>query len=210
MTWNRLLTWLLTVLASWAMSPPVGAHGGVVAGEDVCVIEIGVYRAHFTIYQPESRGSEEFCEDIPEVERSVFVMEYLHDSMRDVPVDFRIIPDVLGRTLYASADDLPQIPDLEAITAFYQPPITRPEGSFMIQHDFAAAGWYTGIVTARHPTLDKTYTAVFGFHVGERGWGFWPWVVLGVLAVQLQYWISSGGLARWRARRAAVAAEERA
>ena len=52
---------LLIALAG--ISGNSSAHGGVVAEEDLCVIEIGVYRAHFTIYQPESRASEEFCED---------------------------------------------------------------------------------------------------------------------------------------------------
>jgi hypothetical protein len=87
------------------------------------------------------------------------------------------------------------------VTVFYQPPTVRPEASFMAAHEFAEEGWYTGIVTAGHPTLDRTYTAVFGFHVGRRGWGFWPWVILGLLAVQLQYWIATGGLARWKRRR---------
>ena len=192
----------LSILFDLALPMVAQAHGGVVAGEDECIIEVGVYRAHFTIYQPESRAAEEFCEEVPEVEKSIFVMEYLHDSMREVPVDFRIIPDVLGRTIYAAPEDLENIEDIDAITAFYQPPVTRPEGSFMVQHDFLEPGWYTGIVTAEHPTLDRRYTAVFGFHVGRQGWGFWPWVILGLLAVQLQYWIGSGGFARWRARRA--------
>jgi hypothetical protein len=80
----------------------VGAHGGVVFDEDLCVIEIGLFKAHFTIYQPESRASEEFCEDVPDVSNSVFVMDYMHDSLREVPVDFRIIKDVQNRTLYAA------------------------------------------------------------------------------------------------------------
>jgi len=84
----------------------------------------------------------------------------------------------------------------------------RPEASFMSAHEFGEEGWYTGIVTAGHPTLDKTYTAVFGFHVGDTGWGFWPWVILGLLAVQLQYWIATGGLKRWRETRREMATNE--
>ncbi|MGH8611343.1 MAG: hypothetical protein ACREYF_04640 [Gammaproteobacteria bacterium] len=41
------------------------AHGGVSIEEDKCVLKIGTFLMHFTGYQPESRGSEEFCEDIP-------------------------------------------------------------------------------------------------------------------------------------------------
>lgn len=178
---------------------PAAAHGGVVADEDSCIIEIGVYRAHFTIYQPETRASEEFCEDIPDVAPAVFVMDYLHDSLSQVPVDFRIIRDVLDRTIYASPEDLRRIPDLEAVSVFYQRPRVMPGASFTVEHQFEEEGWYIGIVTAPHPTLDRSYEAVFGFHVGGQGWGFWPWVVLGLLAVQLQYWLASGGWRRWRA-----------
>ena len=31
------------------------AHGGVFLEEDVCVIEVGFFRAHFTIYQPQTQ-----------------------------------------------------------------------------------------------------------------------------------------------------------
>lgn len=192
--------WLVVLAAG--LAPAIAlAHGGVVAEDDLCLIEIGVYNAHFTIYQPQARGSEEFCEELPEIGESLFVMDYLHDTMHEVPVDLRIIRDVLDRTIYASPADLARIPDLDAVTEFYQPPVVRRDGSFQAMHEFREPGWYVGIVTAPHPRLDREYTAVFGFHVGPRGWGFWPWVVLGLLAVQLQYWLASGGFARWRAAR---------
>jgi hypothetical protein len=73
---------------------------------------------------------------------------------------------------------------------------------------FDEPGWYVGIVTAPHPRLDRVYTAVFGFHVGPRGWGFWPWVILGLLAVQLQYWLAGGGFDRWRAARKQESGDE--
>lgn len=190
-------------LLAWAWPMTGTPHGGVVAAEDRCIIEIGVYTAHFTVYQPQTRASEEFCEDLPDRGETLFVMDYLHPSLREVPVDLRIIRDVLGRTLYAAPEDLRQIDDLEAATVFYQRPVVRPDGSFQATHQFDQNGWYVGIVTAPHPSLDREYTAVFGFHVGTRGWGFWPWVLLGLFAVQLQYWLASGGLARWRAVRRA-------
>ena len=192
--WLAMAVMLLTV-----MDAP--AHGGVVAEEDLCVIEIGVFRAHFTIYQPATRASKEFCEDVPDVAETVFVLDYLHDSLREVPVDLRIIRDVMNRTLYADWDDVQGIGNLEAATVFYQPPVVRPGASFTVNYQFTEKGWYTGIVSARHPTLDKTYHAVFGFHVGGLGWGYWPWLILIVIGVQTHYWVSSGGFKRWRAGR---------
>jgi hypothetical protein len=179
----------------------VGAHGGVVFDEDLCVIEIGLFKAHFTIYQPESRASEEFCEDVPDVSNSVFVMDYMHDSLREVPVDFRIIKDVQNRTLYADWDHIQSIPDLDAVTVYYHPPETRENASFTAEYSFEEKGWYTGIVTTRHPTLDKKYQAVFGFHVGGQGIGYWPWFLLLIALAQAGFWVMNGGLGRWRSRR---------
>ena len=178
-------------------------HGGVVAEEDMCIIEIGVFRAHFTIYQPNTRASEEFCEEVPDISDAVFVLDYMHDSLREVPVDFRIIRDVNERTLYASWEDIEQIADLDAATVFYQPAGVYPDGSMSVEHGFDEKGWYIGIVTTRHPTLDKRYQAVFGFHVGNRGPGYWPLMILLLLGVQAHYWASSGGYARWQAARRA-------
>jgi hypothetical protein len=177
------------------------AHGGVVAEEDMCVIEIGVYRAHFTVYQPETRASSEFCEDIPDVGEAVFVLDYMHDSLDEVPVDFRIIRDVNGRTIYASWEDIENMDDLQGATVFYLPPQVNAGASLSAQHVFAEKGWYTGIVTALHPTRDQTYQAVFGFHVGRKDLGVWPLMILIMLAIQGHYWVSSGGYKRWRAGR---------
>ena len=147
------------------------AHGGVVAEEDICIIEIGIFRAHFTVYQPQTRASKEFCEDIPDVGEAVFVLDYLHDSLREVPVDFRIIRDVKERTIYASWEDILDMGDLESATVFYQPAQVREDAFFSAEHVFSERGWYTGIVTTRHPTRDQAYQAVFGFHVGRKDFG---------------------------------------
>lgn len=184
-----LLTFLPTLLP---------AHGGVVAEEDLCIIQIGFFRAHFTVYQPENSGGEEFCEDIPDVEQTIFVLDYMHNSLKQVPVDFRIIKDVQKRTLYASWEDIQKIDDLDAATVFYQPPAVKPDGSFQVEHTFLESGWYTGIVTTRHPTLDKKYQAVFGFYVGGRGLGYWWWLILIAIFGQSIYWIANGGLTRLR------------
>jgi len=177
------------------------AHGGVVAEDDLCVIEIGIFRAHFTVYQPETRASKEFCEDIPDVGQAVFVLDYMHDSLKEVPVDFRIIRDVNERTTYASWEDIEGMDDLESATVFYQPAGIYADASLTVEHTFTEKGWYTGIVTTRHPTRDLAYQAVFGFHVGRKNIGVWPFMVLIILAIQAQYWVSGGGLKRWKEKR---------
>ncbi|MDP1930077.1 MAG: hypothetical protein Q8L60_01310 [Gammaproteobacteria bacterium] len=181
--------------------PRVYAHGGVAYEDDRCIINIGFLTAHFTIYQPAQRGNKEFCEDIPEVSDTVFVMEYLHNFLREMPLDFRIIRDEEDFGIYARWEDVQTIEDLDAVTVFYQPPVIRAEGQFTVNHRFDAKDTYIGIVTAQHPDDDRVYHAVFYFQVGGPDYGTLPWFF--ALAVLLQgiYWVSSGGYSRWRAAR---------
>jgi hypothetical protein len=172
------------------------AHGGVVLEEDVCVIKMGFLSAHFTIYQPETRASEEFCEDVPDVTETVFVMEYLHSSLRDMPLDFRIIRDVTDIGIYARWEDVAAIEDLESATVFYEPPRIRREATFTVEHRFDEPGWYIGIVTTHNPETDRKYQTVFPFEVGAN-WGYLPLFVLLGVAAQIGYFVFSGTAGRW-------------
>ena len=97
-------------------------HGGVAFQEDQCVITVDFMQAHFTVFQPETRNSEEFCEDIPDVSGSLFVMEYLHELLQEMSVDFRIIKDINNVGRFADWNDIQDIEDLESATVYYQAP----------------------------------------------------------------------------------------
>lgn len=186
---------MLIAMVVLLCAPAVYPHGGVVMEEDVCLINIGPMRAHFTVYQPQTRGSDEFCEDIPDLGEALFVMEYLHDTLKQVPLEFRIVRDVNNRTRYASWEDIRAMDDLQAATVYYQSPRVHPGGSMRLSHEFDEKGWYIGVVSTRHPTLDRAYNAVFGFHVGGRGLGYWPLFLLLAALVQVHFWLSNRG---WR------------
>ena len=200
------LTTIVTLLAAgWLglSSAPAGAHGGVVLEEDICVIKMGFLSAHFTIYQPETRASEEFCEDIPDVTQTVFVMEYLHASLREMPLDFRIIRDVTGVGVFARWEDVAAVDDLDAATVFYEPAAVRDDAVFTVEHRFDEPGWYIGIVTTTYPDTGRTYETVFPFEVGTN-WGLLPLFLLIGLGAQAAYLVFTGTAARWwtRARNA--------
>ena len=89
-------------------------------------------------------------------------------------------------------------------TVFYQPPLTRADGVFLVNHAFGETGNYIGIVTAAHPDMNKTYTAVFPFRVGFGGWGYAPWFIGLAVFLQLNYWLMAGGYTRWKDKRAAA------
>jgi len=196
----RLLAALILGNLSLLWIPQVAAHGGVVYGEDQCLININFLQAHFTVFQPETRDNEEFCESIPDVTRSVFVMEYLHDLLSQMEIDFRIIEDVNGLGRYADWDDVQAIEDLDAVTVFYDPPRVESGGYYRSSYDFEKKGMYIGIVTATHPTEARDYNAVFYFQVGRADLGTVPLFVLMLIVLQLGYLWSTGGFAKLKQR----------
>ncbi len=191
----------MLLLTGLGVSNTARAHGGVAFEDDLCVINIDFLQAHFTVFQPQASESEEFCEDLPAVTDSVFVMEYLHFLLNEMYIDFRIIRDVneLGR--FARWEDVQAMGDLEDITVFYQQPQIEPGGYYRASHEFTEAGTYIGIVTAQHPTEDRNYNAVFYFRVGGPDLGTIPLFIALIIVLQLGYWFSTGGLTRWREQR---------
>lgn len=161
----------------------VGAAGGVIGEAGSCMIKIGFYTAHFTIYQPETNGNEEFCEDLPDVGQTLFVLDYLHDSLREVPVDFRILRDATQRGQFTKWQDIQTIDDLEAQTVFYQQGGIHAAGQLTIEHTFDTSGWYIGVVTAPHPTTGEMYHSVFPFQVDGTFFDFWT--VVGILLLSV-------------------------
>jgi len=188
-----------------SLAPDVRAHGGVVEEDDLCVIKVNYLRAHFKIYQPLAAGLEQYCEDLPVASESIFVMEYQHDSLSEMEVDFRIIRDVTGKGRFARIEDVDAIPDLEGATVYYRAPVIEPD-VYTVNYTFAEEGEFIGIVSATQLQTGKVYAAVFPFEVGYTGLGYWPFIIGLVLSIQFQYLLMSGRLRRWFTNRQAAAA----
>ena len=145
---------------------------------DICIIRIDFYSAHFTAYQPQSSGNQQFCQDLPDTGETIFVLDYLHQSLKDVPVAFRVIRDVTGQGNYVKLKHVEDIEDIEQHTVFYQPGIVQADASLKIEMDLKEKGRYIGVVSAGHPLNDNIYTAVFPFEVGRSSMGYLPVIVL--------------------------------
>ena len=193
----RSVNFLLSCLLFFLYAPSLLAHGSVVAEGDLCLIKIGFYTSHFKIFQPLATKEKEFCEDIPASGESIFVMEYRHQELANVPIEFRVIKNITGRGRFAKLEDVQAIKDIEEITVFHHPPKIESQ-VFTVLHNFAEKGNFLGIVTVKHPQTDQYYSAVFPFSVGVNSWGMIPLFVGLALLVQLSYWASSGGFGRWR------------
>ena len=163
----------------------VAAHGSIIAGEDICELEIGYLKAHFKVYLPRTHQRKEFCEDLPAVTESLFIMEYGNEQLSSMMIDFRIIRDVTGLEKFVREEHIAGIDDLESATVFYQPPSIEPD-VYSVVVNFMAPGWYVGIVTASLD--DAVYTAVFPFEAGFTGVGYWPYFAALIAAFLLFVW----------------------
>lgn len=145
---------LLTVLLATSVmfTSQVQAHGGLALADDMCVLTVGPYRMHFTGYQPLSQ-EEEFCEDIPEVGKTVIALDYIQEELRPLKTEVRIIRDTGSEA------------DLDAITVFHLPPKVYPSASITVEHVFPEKGKFVGLVTVTGGAQD--YVSRFPFSVGE-------------------------------------------
>jgi hypothetical protein len=145
---------LLTVLLATSVmfTSQVQAHGGLALADDMCVLTVGPYRMHFTGYQPLSQ-EEEFCEDIPEVGKTVIALDYIQEELRPLKTEVRIIRDTGSEA------------DLDAITVYHLPPKVYPSASITVEHVFADKGKFVGLVTVTGGAQD--YVSRFPFSVGE-------------------------------------------
>ena len=130
----------------------VQAHGGLALAEDMCVLTVGPYRMHFTGYQPLSQ-EEEFCEDIPEVGKTVIALDYIQEELRPLKTEVRIIRDTGSEA------------NIDEITVFHLPPKVYPTASITIDHTFPEKGKFVGLVTVTGGSQE--YVSRFPFSVGE-------------------------------------------
>lgn len=189
-------------LALWIATTPgsAAAHGSVTPEDDICIIRIGFYKAHFKIYLPATREHQEYCEDIPDTGETVFVMEYEHSGLGDVPIDFRIIRNVTAKGVFTALEDVQAIDDLDAVTVIHHDAAIQRD-VFTIMYDFDEQGEFVGIVNVRNAETGKLYTAVFPFEVGFVNPGWWPWFILFAVILQLHYLWMSGWFGRWQRSR---------
>lgn len=139
------------------IAPNAFAHGGVSIEADKCVLKIGEYLMHFTGYQPENSGGEEFCEDIPSTGHAIIVMDFVDSQLRRMDADLRIVKT----DTWSAAQAYKQGDEAEEV--LYIPPKKYNGGSITVDQRFAEPGYFVGIVTAKG---DEEIASVFPFSVG--------------------------------------------
>ena len=162
-------TLISTIIAlGVVLSGQVQAHGGLALADDLCILTVGPYTIHFTGYQPLSQ-EEEFCEDIPEIGKTVVALDYINDELRPFAAEVRIVRSStsLKITTGTTPRDLEKVSDedLENMTIYHLPPEVYPNASIMIDHTFPEKGMFAGVVTVSNE--GDEFVSVFPFSVGE-------------------------------------------
>lgn len=189
----RFCCCLLTLLL--VLPSGLKAHGSVTADADLCIIRVGFYSAHFKVYQPTRSAHREFCEDLPARGETLFVMEYLHQTLSEVPMEFRILRNPTGLGRFTRLEDLPSDPAVLDELTVLQHRVDLAPDVLTVRHVFAEAGDYVGLVQAQDPNTEQQYLAVFPFEVDGSVLGWAPVALLGALLLaQGCFWWSRGRL----------------
>lgn len=167
------------------------AHGAVTMEADICKLKVAGYFMHFTGYQPQSSRAE-FCEDIPALGRTVIVLDFVDDALRDMTTSVQIVRKG------GSSASMEKLQANEETGLLFVPPKKYPNGTIKLDVTFHEPGNYVGIVTVG----DKNESvATFPFDVGrsQRPMQFMSY---GAVIVLL-----AGGTFLWAKRRYSIVPE---
>ncbi len=159
-------------------SGAASAHGGLSMDKDMCKLTAGPYYMHFTGYQPDISGSQEFCEDIPKTGQIIVTMDMVDEVLRTMPVGVRIIRDTGDES------------QIDAVTVLYQEPKLYPNGSVTFEHNFDQPGKFVGLVSVGEK---GEYLSRFPFSVGIAGPNYMMYFGIAmVLALGYSLYLYSG------------------
>jgi hypothetical protein len=120
----------LSLLLSTVLPLSTWAHGGASGVDlDACRIPVAGHWVHFTAYQPQLTGTNEYCKSIPEVGSAVLVFDYEGKALRNMTVEFEITKEPEGSRVY------------------YQEPATHSTGTINATINFSQPGDYLAHVT---------------------------------------------------------------
>lgn len=197
----RPLVFFCAGLGFLAGSSSALGHGGVSVEDDLCILKIDRYEAHFTGYIPRERATQEFCEDIPVAAESVFVIDYISDELRKIEIDFRIIRDVNNIGIKATYEDLGGEEAIANATVHYVEPALYPRGVLNTRYSFSVDGGYIGLIHARHPETGVEYRSIFPFYVGKVDYSRYVVYYLALLVFCGTFIWFSGGRAFFRSKK---------
>ncbi len=138
-------------------------HGGVANDGNQCKLSVGPYMMSFSGYQPENDVSKQFCDDMPGVGKSIIVLDFIDNKLRDMTVNFRVLK--AGAAAQGNADDaIVNEAELAQVPFFEIPAKHYPTGSMTISQNFKEKGHFVGYVIVEGD--NEKFISRFPFSVG--------------------------------------------
>lgn len=175
---------LVTTTLAWG-------HGGVSNDGNECKLSVGPYFMGFSGYQPENNLSERFCDDMPNIGKSIIVLDFIDRKLLDMTVSFKVI-NADTAALGTADDALVNEAELAEKAFFEIPAKVYPSGTMKIDQDFKEKGHFVGYVIVEGG--NEKHISRFPFSVGYEQWGIpdamqLPLIIL-VSFGFLMYWFS--------------------
>ncbi|HUI21906.1 MAG TPA: hypothetical protein VLZ74_12795 [Methylocella sp.] len=142
-----------------------------------CAMMIGADAIQVSGYEPDV-SEDKYCRDFPSTGKIIFAFDLGAPSMRDLPIEVRIIKDSPSTNA-----------DLVALTEAYLAPKIYKNGTISLEHKFEESGHFIVLVTLIETSGEKK-TARFKFSVGQTLFNFVPLIVIGVVTggALFYYW----------------------
>lgn len=158
------------------------AHGGLSLEDDYCILTLGKYEMHFSGYQPENNGPKEFCEDIPETGNTIIVLDFMHNELRKLPVEIRIIQDTKNKE---------EPLNLNNITIYKKDFNWYKTGTVSLKYNFKNKGKFIGLVTTKEN--GEFIVSRFPFSVGieKKSISFIYFIFLALIAGATIFYIAN-------------------
>lgn len=154
---------MVVVCALWSLSSQLWAHGGVSNEGNECKLSVGPYVMNFSGYQPENNVSKQFCDDMPNVGKSIIVLDFVDDKLRHLTVNFRVIKSDVA-ALGTEEDGKVNEAELAQTPIFEIPAKHYPSGTMTISQEFIEKGYFVGYVVIEGE--NEKFISRFPFSVG--------------------------------------------
>lgn len=124
-----------------------------------CVMNVGPTQMMFSAFQ-ENRTDGIFCQHVPELGKTVIILDAKSSELRDMNIEVRLLRNV-GQKDWRD--------DLDATSVAFLPPAKRLEsrGTTSFTNDFTKDGDYIAVVRAYSDDGTKEYVGEYMFTVGD-------------------------------------------
>ena len=139
----RILLFMLGLMPSLLL-----AHGGVSMEDDVCIIKLNTYKAHFTGYMPKKRGVREFCESFPVTGGAIIAIDFISGELREQRIQFEVAKDFTGKGAKVAPEDITGEHKDRYQAALIHSDIAgfRDTGTISFPVELESKGWYIGVM----------------------------------------------------------------